>query len=69
MTCGMVSPLWVALGWVHWAGTPNRERQMNIEYRRCHNPSVGPLPRGGFTFELCAEHAGSEPSSTPQEPK
>ena len=58
--CCLVYPFWVRLGWVHWAGTPERERLMNIEYRRCAAPAVmAPTLRDGFAFRWCEEHAAA----------
>lgn len=55
--CGLVSPFWVVLGTVHWAGTAAREKLMNIEYRRCTN--AGELcERDGFVGYRCSEHGG-----------
>lgn len=55
--CGLVSPFWVRLGWVQWAGTGQKEPLMNIEYRRCTKPATEPVERDGLEFRLCLGHA------------
>jgi hypothetical protein len=55
--CGRVSPYWVQLGWVKFADHPQREKLMNIEYRRCPRDGDTLLRHDGFTFEVCPEHA------------
>ncbi len=54
--CGAVRPFWVDIGWVHWAGVPEREKMYNIVYRRCEHPPLPPVVRDGFTHHLCEGH-------------
>lgn len=53
--CGQVYPVWVALGWVQWQGSAQRERLMSIEYHRCEAEGVR-AERNGFVGTLCKEH-------------
>lgn len=55
--CGQVLPYWVDIGWVQWAGHAEREKMFNIEYRRCTNPPLPAVAKGGFVYHLCAEHS------------
>lgn len=54
--CGQVSPFWIDIGWVQWAGSPGREKLFNIVYRRCTQSPLPPITIDGFVCHLCAEH-------------
>jgi len=54
--CGAVRPFWVDIGWVRWAGSPEREKMYNIVYLRCKHSPLPPVILDDFTYYLCPAH-------------
>ncbi len=57
MSCTVVTPYWIHIGWVQWHGTPQREKQFTTERRACGAPIDREMFVDGIRFRLCRAHA------------
>ena len=56
MQCNLVSPIWVQLGRIKWAGGKGEEKLFYIERKQCTGTVEKSFIKNGIKFCLCPEH-------------